>query len=258
MNTSDACYKKSLKGWWTFDEAEGNIAEDHSGNVHTLTAVNGLTWIGLGGSEGAIALDGENQFMATKRPVLKTTRSYSVAAWVRLDSSTLKGELRMPQGEYAWTAVSQDSPTHCPFYLGVRGFETGNSDGSSDLSLHWNMTIAPIDGSVEGTLEWKHASSSNSLTKFVLDRWVFLVGVCDVENHKVYLYIPGSRDLGTASLISEWPYWQANGGLLIGRARWLGRTVDQWPGTIGPVRAYSCALTEEQAQDLYAASTFDA
>lgn len=225
---------------WPDTENSGNPLELLSGARATIDPKNGE----------AISLDGISAYAATKDAVFSTTESYSVAAWVRLESSKLRSGLSMDKDEYAWTAVSQDSPTHSPFYLGVRKIPVSDDPNEENFLIHWNVTMAPLDGSVTGTLEWRHATSDEIKTD-MLDKWFLLVAVCDVPSRQIRLHIPGLSS-AVSQAPEEWPYWQADGGLQIGRARWLGNPVDHWPGSVGAILCFADALDETDAKALAA------
>lgn len=240
---------RDLTGRWCFSEGGGKISRDQSPLGNDLILFGNTAWISEDGFPGAIALDGKFAHLATEAPVVATVSSYSVAVWVRLDSGTLRAGLSMEADEYAWTAVSQDSPTHSPFYLGVRKFPVDGEQENTRHAIHWNITMAPIDGSVTGTLEWRHATS-DEVTDDMLDKWVLLVGVCDVPRRLLSLFVPGMVE-GFSQAPVEWPFWQAPSSLQVGRARWLGNAVDPWPGSIGPLRCYSRPLTAQDAACLF-------
>jgi hypothetical protein len=250
--TRDAAHR--LAAWWTFDEGEGDTAADASGNGHQLTAVNGPQWTGSS-RFGAVSLDGAAQHLATQDPAVRTDESYSVAAWVRLDSS--RTDLRLPAGWHAVTAVSQSGPsrsaaTHCQFYLGARTSADAQPDGTTKDVLRWCFTVAPADGSVEQKLvDWQHAMSG-PIESSALDRWELLVGVYDVATRKTHLFVPGRGEVATVELPEQWTLWHAGGQVHVGQAIWLGNMVDQWPGSVGPVRLYAGVLTESDAARLYA------
>lgn len=250
--------EKNIEGWWKFDEiTDRNVIPDLSGNDHALTIIGAPRVINDDKLKGAIVLDGETQWISTSKPILRTDQSFSIAAWVHLDSAIMssKLELRKKEHSFALTAVSQDSPTHSAFYLGIRRIEETQPDGITTSALKWSFTVAPVDGSETGLLVWEHAHSVSSLEKSMLDNWVMLVGVYDVAKRAAYIYIPSINEAGIAYMPDAWTFWQADGALQIGRARWLGCNVDQWPGKIGPVRVFSGVLTEEDAKKLYTEDT---
>jgi hypothetical protein len=243
-----------LKGLWKFDERTGNTFPDMSGNEHTLTATGALDMVKGIDPGGAVTLDGSTQWLSTNQPVLRTDESFSIAAWVYLDSTIMntKLELRKSEHSFALTAISQSSPTHGAFYLGIRRIEEIQPDGSETAALKWSFTVAPVDGSETAVLVWEHAYPLSPLDDSMLNKWIMLIGVCDVVERALHLYVPSINETGTTHVPDAWTFWHAGEGLQIGRARWLGRNVDQWPGKIGPVRAFSGILSDQDAKKLYA------
>ncbi|WP_158674577.1 LamG-like jellyroll fold domain-containing protein [Streptomyces hoynatensis] len=240
------------EGSWLFDEEAGDTAADSSGNGRHLTGVDPAAWTAGGRFGGAIRIGGTAAGPVTAHPPLRTDAGFSVSAWLRLDGAALGGRLRMPEGEHAWTAVSQNGPSHSPFYLGVRRFPEAVPGGGTGSVLRWCFTSAPVDGSVTGLLEWQHARSATPLTEADLDRWVLLVAAFDVAGRRTRLYLPERREQGEAQLPAEWTYWQAGGGLQIGHGRYLDHPADLWPGSVGPVHAFSGVLTAQDAAQLAA------
>ena len=247
-----------LQASWTFpDRSDVSSVADTSGNGPTLTAPNGGTATDGPKSDGAVMLDGATQWLESERPVIRADQSYSVAAWVRLDAATMGAGMQLPPGWFAVTAVSQGGPsptelTHCPFYLGARQHDEPQPDGSTKTVLRWCLTVAPEDGSTtQREFEWEKAWSNEPIEPTSLDEWTFLVGVVDTSTHTAELYVPAANDHGSATLTDRWPYWEANGPLLLGQALWLGDRVDWWPGSIGPVQVYAGALTAADAASLY-------
>lgn len=249
---NNANQQPTIKGWWKFDESTSNVASDCSNNGHTLIPTGNPVHTRETNLSGAMAFDGATQWLGSNKTVLRTDESYSIVAWVRLDSVAMNGKMVLKAGEHALTAVSQDTPTHSAFYLGARHIEATQPDGTTTSSLKWNFTVSPIDGSETGALEWLHAHAPTTLNESVLDKWIMLVGVCDIPKRTVHIYVPSTNESGKIHMPDEWIFWRAEGGLQVGRGLWLGRNVDHWPGRVGPVRAYSGVLGMEDAKRLYA------
>ncbi|MCL7424850.1 LamG-like jellyroll fold domain-containing protein [Streptomyces sp. YS415] len=199
-------------GHWSLDENTGPTAQDQGPADRPLTLREGASWTsGVSGS--ALQFDGQKQYAATAGPVLDTTGSYSVAAWVRLD--------QLP-GNYA-TAVSQDSrATANSFYLQYgRGAFAFSTPGE-------RRAQAP--------------------TALETGRWYHLVGVRDATGNEIRLYVDGTlaaTATGGAALPSTGP-------LTVGRAHWDGSQVDFWNGAVDEVHAFDKALTAEEVGGLYA------
>ncbi|GGT15972.1 LamG-like jellyroll fold domain-containing protein [Streptomyces chromofuscus] len=199
-------------GHWALDEGAGTTAKDDGPNDRPLTLTEGTTWTpGVSGS--ALQFDGSGQYAATDGPVLDTTGSYSVSAWVRLDS--------LP-GNYA-TAVSQDTRRQAsPFYLqyghGAFAFSTPGENRA-------RLVTTPETG-----------------------RWYHLVGVRDSAGNTIELYVDG-RLAATATGGAAYP---STGALAVGRAQWDGAHADFWDGAVDEVHAFDRALTAEEVTALHA------
>ncbi|WP_432196710.1 LamG-like jellyroll fold domain-containing protein [Streptomyces sp. bgisy027] len=198
-------------GHWALDEGTGTTAKDDGPNSKPLTLSTGTSWTpGVSGS--ALKFDGNGQYAETDGPVLDTTGSYSVSAWVRLDE--------LP-GNYA-TAVSQDTRRQTsPFYLqygqGAFAFSTPGENRA-------RLVTTPEEG-----------------------RWYHLVGVRDSTDNTIKLYVDG-KPAATATGGAAYP---STGSLSVGRAQWGGNDVDFWNGAVDEVHAYDKALTDEEVSTLY-------
>ncbi|MFI8193245.1 LamG-like jellyroll fold domain-containing protein [Streptomyces sp. NPDC085946] len=199
-------------GHWTLDEGTGTTAGDQGPNDKPLRLTEGTTWT-TGVSGSALEFDGRQQYAETDGPVLDTSGSYSVSAWVRLDE--------LP-GNYA-TAVSQDTRAQAnPFYLqyghGVFAFSTPGEQR------------ARFGTSVE------------------TGRWYHLAGVRDAASGEIRLYVDGKL----AATATGGPAYGSTGPLAVGRAKWDGANVDFWNGAVDEVHAFDKALTAEEVSALHA------
>lgn len=239
----------NLKGYWNFESIENGIVKDLSGNENDLKAVGNLKCEKDKKFPGFVTLNGKDQYLSSDRPIIRTDQSFSVAAWVRLNSSSNFDEI-LKEDDHALTAVSQNSSTHSVFYLGVRRIQK-EDQGIYSSSLKWSFTISPIDGTESGEFDWTRANSTTVVDKTFFDKWVFLVGVVDANNKTASIYVPSLNETDIIKIPDGWDLWKANESLQVGRSRWLETDLDYWPGSIGPVRIYSSALTKETAQKLY-------
>ncbi|WP_329469042.1 PA14 domain-containing protein [Streptomyces sp. NBC_01723] len=198
-------------GSWSLDEGSGTTAADGGPGGRDLTLGAGTAWTpGVSGS--ALKFDGQGQSAQTDGPVLDTTGSYSVSAWVRLDA--------LP-GNYA-TAVSQDTRRQAsPFYLqygqGAFAFSTPGEQRA-------RVETTPETG-----------------------RWYHLVGVRDGADNRLSLYVDGEP----AATSAAGPAYPSTGPLTVGRAQWDGNPTDFWNGAVDQVHAYDKALTAEEVRALY-------
>ncbi|MEV6827071.1 LamG-like jellyroll fold domain-containing protein [Amycolatopsis sp. NPDC051102] len=248
--TTDTKSVPRLVGAWPFSEGSGRVIADESGNGNNLVADSDPVWVAgpTAGSQG-VKGDGAGFDMVTAKPAVVTDESFSIAAWVRLDSDLCPPDGILPPGWFALTAIAQSGSYHSPFYLGVRNIEYGG-EGTGDFHLHWNFTVAPIDGSDDGPVDWVHAYSSIELTRSELDDWVLIVGVYDLEAGVARIHVPNRNDKGETPLPDNWPKWNGDHGLHVGQAWFRDEFVDQWPGSIGGVWAYQGAISQDEVDHL--------
>lgn len=83
------------------------------------------------------------------------------------------------------------------------------------------------------------ATVITSTTAPSLNTWTHLVGVYDVVNSRLELYVNGYR-VASATYTQG---WQATGPLVIGREKWNGGTQSFWKGRLDDVRVYSGVVT---------------
>ena len=75
-------------GWWTFDDGSGTKAADSSGNRHTATLVNGISWVTgrIGDAVSANATD--KQYVSIPAIDLSGTQAVTVTLWANRAYST--------------------------------------------------------------------------------------------------------------------------------------------------------------------------
>lgn len=144
---------------WEYDE----FSHDGSGHGHDLAYHESWSWdFGRNWLEhGSLLLDGTG-YGATTGPVLTTDESYTVAVWAKLEDTASDQVI-----------LCQASADHCGFSL-----QYDADDGT------WGMGV-PTDSAAS---TWKVAHSSSSAA---LGEWVYLVGVFDLAEGQVRLYVDG-------------------------------------------------------------------
>jgi hypothetical protein len=184
---------------WTMDETVGTTLTDNTGNLHTATvAPTGVT-LGVSGrivpgadgaSRTAAQFDGSGAAAATSGPVVAdTTKSFSVAAWVKLGDNTA-----------SHAALSQGGANNSAFILEYE--QTANV---------WKFTAPAADSA---TTTYPGAAGYSSPRVGV---WTHLVGVYDSAAKTLSLYVNGHLERVTPNVTT----WRANGAMLIG-SRWSG------------------------------------
>ena len=87
VKISDALLN-GLVGWWKFDENNGTIAHDSSGNGHDGNLFNGPTW-SSGKIDGALSFDGVDDRVLIPAP--KPSFPFSFSIWIRPNSNNPQG-----------------------------------------------------------------------------------------------------------------------------------------------------------------------
>jgi Concanavalin A-like lectin/glucanases superfamily len=205
------------------------VCQDSSGYAHDVNLSGGVTTTTAGHTGSGLQYNATNGVAQSTDPntgglgpVLHTDASFTVAAWVKLDS--------MPNGNR--TAVGQSGTKMSPFYFGTR---------MSGTTSYW--AFAMVDTDTDST-PWRTALSAAAITTADVGQWFHLVGVYDAYAGTISLYVNGTL-AGSATRTAA--PWDAAGPLTIGAVLWTPagstpRLVDSWNGTIDTVTIYAGAV----------------
>jgi len=212
--------QSGLVGHWQFESGSGTTLLDNSANSHDLN-YNGAWTTGQVGSSAGQFTGNENGGLGA--PLLQTDQSYSISAWVKLDS--LNG----------WqTFVGQDAEQVSGFWLQYSQQQGG----------YFFFSIYEQDTLSSGSFRVR------SIIKPTVGTWYHLVAVRDKANGKMRLYINGVLE-GEANETSN---WNATGEFVIGRGKW-GSPNDYTNGAIDEVNVYDYPITQSEVDLLYQAPT---
>ena len=204
-------------GWWKLTQGSGTTVADSSGTGNTATA-SGATWTGSGAQLSGQA----GQEITTRGPVVDTTGSFTVSAWVNLAAVTGSDE----------NVLSQDAHSMSGFYLGING-------GSNS----WGFARPEED--TNDPPDWAAAGSVTAQT----GTWTFLTGVYNANTGAVQLYVNGTDSGGDAT--DPTPV-AADGPLEIGAEKWDGQAgTGNFDGSITNVEVYPSALSATEVANLY-------
>src|SRR5271157_5436431 len=78
-------------GHWTFDDGSGTKAADSSGNGHTATLVNGISWVTGKTGDAVSANAAKRQYVSIPKIDLSGTNAVTVALWANRTYSTNGG-----------------------------------------------------------------------------------------------------------------------------------------------------------------------
>jgi hypothetical protein len=232
LNEGEAAAEATATGvraHYQLDERSGTTTRDEvTGQQGTLSG--GAAWAGDTSPAAASTRKwlnfGTSGAVTAPRPAdLRTDRSYSVSAWVRLTSA----------GTDTRAAVSMGDGRFPPFLLLYQA-ET----------RRWGflMTQQP-DSST-----WWIAQSDN---EGQLNGWVHLVGTYDSVSGRIALYVDGVKQTVNFSNTPDGggvTGWNGTGPLSIGRGRWDGQAANPWQGDVDDVRVHSGVLTSAQVTQL--------
>jgi arabinan endo-1,5-alpha-L-arabinosidase len=199
---------------WTLNDGSGSTATDSVGGADGT--VSGATWIDDAVQGGGLSFDGTDDQVTCGTNLLDTSGSFSVAAWVRLDS----------HGNGWQTAICQEGTNVAPFYLQY----------SNDIE-RFTLNVKASDSNGAASLKAQQASRP------VAGRWYHLVGVHDANANEIRFYVDGRRE----AALNYADGWDAGGTFAIGRGYWDGSPADYWGGDIDHVQTFSRALTDAQA-----------
>lgn len=200
----------SASAAYTFDAFHGTTAADTTGSGNTATLLGGADWApswDAADGDSALTLNGSGAYAEVPRPVINTSQSFTVSAWVNLATVD----------DNAYVAASIDGNQASGFYLEYCGF---CGSGAFDFTMTDSDTANPVEVRATGT------------THPVAGTWYHLVGVYNAAAGTISLYV-GSTLEATASYDSA---WQATGPTAIGRGKFNGAFSNFWPGTLDDVR----------------------
>ncbi|MCW3059600.1 MAG: abfA [Capsulimonas sp.] len=216
-SSADLIGKKHLVGYWPCADSDGVTLADKSGHGHTGTFQAGAV---VSKDDKA----GKNVVSFPKAggveipdPVVNTSKSFTVAAWIKLSSLTsLNAGFQ--------TFVSMDGADQSGFFLQTR-----------DDTHRFALTMHPY-----------HADSTTSP---VVGQWYHIAGVYDAPTKTLAIFVNGALE-GTTQIPAP---TRANGATVIGRAKFMGNYTDFVAGSIGDVRMYDAALLPIDIASLYSA-----
>ncbi len=212
-----------LQGSWSLDDSKGGQAADASGNDDIAYLQNAPAWT-AGKVNSAIQLNGVTQSLVTTKSVLDTSKSFSVSAWVQLDSVTQTS-----------TAISQDGTHVSSFRLQYVGPGIGDDAGK------FAFTLVASDSATAAVT--RVTSPFDALAGV----WYHLAGVYNSGTGTATLYVNGEQ-VASRSVSAA---WNATGPLAIGRGRFGGIATDYFAGRVDEVRAYAENLSQQDVADLY-------
>jgi len=202
-----------LVGWWKFDETEGTLAADSSGNGHNGTLMNGPTWT-TGPVRGALSFDGTNdQVTCVESAALRISGDLTIAFWTKKNAEAKMASRIIGKGNSAVRSY------------GV--WEEAGNDG--------RLLFQQLDSAGSGINMW-------TTNKLAVATWYHVAAV--VQGSRATMYINGKPDSsGKRGIFGP----ASTEPLTFGYSGWN----DHYPGVLDDVRIYNRALTADEIAELH-------
>ncbi|WP_194891446.1 ricin-type beta-trefoil lectin domain protein [Catenulispora pinisilvae] len=205
---------------WALNDGHSLTAADTgfvAGSPGTVDTV-GVSW--PGGNYATFA--GTPAQIATAGPVLDTTKSFTVSAWVNLATTSTQQ-----------TMLMQQATTNSAFYLEYNG-------------SNWQFAMPSADTAAPPVTRITSASPAAAGT------WTHLIGTYDATSGRMALYVNGiPNSTGTvANSIASTNLFA------MGHGFYEGVTSNRFQGSLADVQVFQQAVSDSQAATIYQTSPF--
>lgn len=218
---------------WKFDESDpATTAADTGAGFSSPKPgrLAGSAHFVAGYLGNAVHLSGSpSDQVTTNGPVLDTTKSFTVMAWVRASDLAAQTEQ---------TILGQDGATASRFELQYRKDANGGAGG-------WCFTMSGDSGGGSKTTACATGQAVGLPTN---NTWVHVAGRYDHVTGKMRVYVMGDTltCMGEVTEITAPTAWSSTGSFVIGRG-WSGGTgVSYWHGDVDDARAYQRLLSDTE------------
>lgn len=242
-----------LTGHWKLNPPEsgpgdGTAPSEH-GNTKPLTLQGGaqlladdqVFWTADG--MGFLNLDGVDDQTVGPPGLLRTDRSFSVAAWVRVTNVPESWSVTKPGA----TVLSQDGAVNSGFKLYAARYNTTDvCDPEETECFRWTFSANSTD---DNTVKVYRAQSSD----VVQYEPTHLAGVYDMSDRQMRLYVNGQ--LVRSAQVPFTTAWAAMQQFRIGTGKYKGSFAnDFFPGQVDEVSLYAGVLTREDVLQVMSAA----
>lgn len=205
-------------GHWKFNETSGTTAADSSGRGNAVTFTGGAGWIG-GRTGGGAWLDGSSGSGETTGPVVDTSQSFSVSAWVYRNTNAAENR----------TVVAQDGNEVSTFAL------------QYDAGGKWAVVMPKADAANPDTVKLLSTEPA------VLGKWTHLTVVYNHRDKHLRLYVAGvlsAVQVGVVGVTGPGPF-------TIGRHKWNREKGGYFPRGVDDVRVFGKALSHGEVAEVH-------
>lgn len=205
---------------WSFDEGTGATAADSVGGS-TANLTSGSGWTGKARLGSALQGNGTSGYATTSGPAVNTANSFTVSAWVRLNSTAANS-----------TFVAQEGTA-------ADGFQLYYSTGSG-----WVFNRHSADVTSPTIVR------ARSSVPVVTGVWTHLTGVYDAQDGTISLYVNGVND-PTQDADFTTP-WNATKRLDIGTRLYQGALGEWFNGAVDQVQIWDRVVSPQEIGDMQA------
>jgi len=166
-----------LAGLWSFDEAEGQAADEGSGRalpgelsegMSSLNRVEGVRLGPPGLASYTLDLDGESQYLTVPdHPALNGLTSLTIEAWIKPKEPKAPGFMMIAsKGEGGW-GLGLDADRHLRFMVNSIPFQALKSAGTVPLG-EWSHVAVVVDGAAGTTTFYINGKPSGVVPSAVI------------------------------------------------------------------------------------------
>ena len=215
---------QSPVGYWAFDDGSGTKAADSSGNGHTATLVNGITWVAGKVGDAVSANAASKQYVSIPAIDLSGTQAVTVALWTNRSYSTSGGHV-----------LFEDSINYSNSTTGFAVFPDDNTCNGIRAALRGNLGNVGNCYSQPSSGVWHHLAVVFDKSQTGGDEVKFYVdGVLQAVNRSL------NASTNTNNFGNNPIYLYSRAG-----------STQFSSGNIDDLRIYNSALKAEQIQELY-------
>ncbi|WP_370348267.1 ricin-type beta-trefoil lectin domain protein [Catenulispora sp. EB89] len=205
---------------WPLSDGQGLTAADNGfvGGSPAKLDNAGVSWQG----GGYVGFAGTNR-IATAAPVVDTTKSFTVSAWVNLATV----------GTGTQTMLVQQGTTNSAFYLEYNG-------------SNWQFAMPTTDNA---SPTWTRITSTNAAA---VGAWTHLIATYDSTSGRMALYVNGAPN-STGTIANS---IASTGIFAMGRGFIGGVVNNRFKGSMADVRVFQQTVSDSQAASVYQSSSF--
>ncbi|GAB3925341.1 hypothetical protein GCM10029976_018440 [Kribbella albertanoniae] len=202
-------------GSWNFDEGSGTTAADGPGLTHPL-ALSGAAFEASGRINGALALDGVDDYASATEAVVDTSKSFSISTWARPANPSKLGVIASVNGANSSAAGLGYDPAAKRWV-----FARSSADVRNPTIYRAVSKDAPVNES-----------------------WSQLIATYDATSGTLKLYVNGRLQQETVSPPAN--AWKASGTLSVGRGLLGGITGGHFRGSLDHLQIWQRVLRPEE------------